>query len=380
MLVPRVPSMLADQRGIALPMALLVLLILTGLTLAFLGLATTEPGIANNQMRTNQTLALAEAGIQNAIWALNNPADPMGIPSLTAVPTRYNSPLPHGSGGTYIAFGSGGYTITVTQVAGTTNQAQITATGWTPTIAGFQTKAIVQTTVFSWNGRFNPPGAVTALGQIQFGGNSSADGTTSTCGPKYGTFSLGSATFGGASRVAGNPTGSAQDQPMSAFAALILSQSEINLLKKAAQANGTYYQGNVRFNPIPNGLVFVDTVSGDPIGNPPNLSDLANITVNGASSTGWMIVMGSVTINGNVSYNGLIYTADLFDYRGTGGGGISGAVESFHISNPVATTVDVDVDNLGNSNISYNCSSLLPPSGLSQSYTILPGTWKVLPG
>lgn len=382
MLVPRMPSIFPDQRGIALPMALLALLILTVLTLAFLGLATTEPGIANNQVRTNQALALAEAGIQNAIWALNqgnnNPNDPMGIPSLTAVPTRYNSPLPHGSGGTFLAFGSGGYTITVTQVAGTTNQAQVTATGWTPTIAGFQSKAIVQTTVFSWNGRFNPPGAVTALGQIQFGGAASADGTTSTCGPKYGTFSLGSATFGGASHASGNPTGSAQNQPMSAFTPLSLSQSEINLLKKAAQANGTYYQGTVGFNPIPNGLVFVDTVSGNPIGNPPNLSDLANVTVNGASSTGWMIVMGSVTLHGNISYNGFIYAADLFTYYGTGGGLISGAVQSFHVSNPVATSVDVG--DLGNSKISYNCSSLVPPSGLSQGYMILPGTWKVLPG
>jgi Tfp pilus assembly protein PilX len=372
------PSICTDQRGIALPMAVLTLLILTALTLGFVGLATTEPSLANNQARTNQALALAEAGVQNAIWALNNPADPLGIPSLAAVPARYNSPLPHSTGATFIAYGSGGYTITVTQVAGTTNQAQVTVTGWTPAITGFKSKAIVQTTVFSWNGRFNPPAAVTAVGEIQFGGHASADGTTSTCGPKYGTFSLGSATFGGSSGASGTPAGSDPNQPMSAFAALTLSQSEINLLKKAAQANGTYYQGNVGFNPIPNGLVFVDTVSGNPIGSPPNLSDLANVTVNGANSNGWMIVMGSVTMHGNISYTGFIYAADLFDYQGTGHGGISGAVESFHVSNPVATTVDVD--DLGNSGISFNCNALIPPSGLGQSYTILPGTWKVLAG
>jgi hypothetical protein len=378
MRVPSTPSIVADQRGIALPMALVALLILTVLTLAFVGLATTEPGIANNQARTNQALALAEAGIQNAIWALNNPADPMGIPSLAAVPTRYNSPLPHGSGGTFIAFGSGGYTITVTPVVGTTNQAQVTATGWTPTIVGVQSKAIVQTTVFSWNGRVNPPAAVTAVGEIQFGGHASADGTTSTCGTKFGTASLGRTTFGGSSGASGNPTGSAQNQPMAAFAAMPLSQSEINLLKKAAQANGTYYQGNVQFNPLPNGLVFVDTLSGNPIGNPPSLSDLASVTVNGANATGWLIVMGSITMHGNISYTGVIYAADLFDYSGTGPGGISGAVEAFHVSNPVATTVDVN--DPGGSTISFNCSALGPPAGLSRSYMILPGTWKALSG
>ncbi len=365
-----------DERGVALAMALLTLLVLTALIIGFATLATTEPTIANNQLLKRQVLGLAESGIEVGMWALNNPGDPQGIPSLAAIPAQYNSPLPHAAGATCLALGAGCFTITVAPVAGTINQAQITATGWIASIANYRSKAIITTTVSSWNGRFNLPGALTAMGETQFGGNAHADGTASTCGAKAGVFSFGQAFFSGASGASGSPP-VAQNQPASAFAPFLLSPGEISALKSAARANGTYYQGNTGLNPIPNGVVFVDTVSGNPPSSS-NVADLANVTVNGASSSGWLIVMGSVTIHGNVSYNGLVYTADLFTYQGTGNGGLSGGVVSHHISNPISSVVDTT--DLGNSNISYNCGALQPPSGLSHNYYILPGTWKDLSG
>jgi hypothetical protein len=373
----RMRGLVTDQRGIALPLAMLTLLILSVLIIGFVQLSTSEPVIANNQLNKRLTLALAEAGVENAMWALNNPADPMGIP-LPVVPPRYNSPLPHDNTATFIAFGIGGYTITVTPVPGTLSQAQVTATGWSPTIANFRSKTIVQTTVESWQGRFNPPAAVNVQGSIAFSGGAFADGTTSLCGVKAGTLTLGNASFIGASGALGIPP-SLTNQPMSAFAPFTLSQGELNALKAAAKATGTYYQGAVGLNPLPNGLVFVDTVSGNPIGNPPVASDLANVTVNGANSSGWLIVMGSISITGNVHYNGLIYAADALNYHGTGNGGINGAVIALNVTNPVATTTALTDG--GNSNIKYDCNyAHTPPGGLSANYFIVPGTWKTPSG
>ena len=75
---------LRDERGIALPMALLALLILSTLVIAFALLATSEPLVATNQKMVAQARAVAESGLERAIWALNNPADPNGA----AVPVR----------------------------------------------------------------------------------------------------------------------------------------------------------------------------------------------------------------------------------------------------------------------------------------------------
>ena len=71
---------LRDERGIALPMALMALLILSTLVIAFALLASSEPVVATNQKMVAQARSVAESGLERAIWALNNPADPNGIP------------------------------------------------------------------------------------------------------------------------------------------------------------------------------------------------------------------------------------------------------------------------------------------------------------
>ena len=58
-----------DQRGVALPMALLSLALLTTLMLAFATMSRTEPLIAGNQLRVSQARAQAESGVEHAIWA-----------------------------------------------------------------------------------------------------------------------------------------------------------------------------------------------------------------------------------------------------------------------------------------------------------------------
>src|SRR5688572_19933712 len=92
----RLVAPFADQRGVALPMALMALVIMTALVIAFSVLASTEPTIANNQLRVAQARALAEAGVERALWALTAgktispaPAGSIAIPMPSPVPAPY---------------------------------------------------------------------------------------------------------------------------------------------------------------------------------------------------------------------------------------------------------------------------------------------------
>jgi Tfp pilus assembly protein PilX len=88
----RLVDHLRDQQGIALPMAQLTLLILSTLVIAFAMLATSEPLIATNQKMVAQARAIAESGLERAIWALNSPTDPNGLasPLPATVPAPYD--------------------------------------------------------------------------------------------------------------------------------------------------------------------------------------------------------------------------------------------------------------------------------------------------
>src|SRR5258708_2377471 len=123
---------LRDQQGIALPMALLTLLILSTLVIAFAMLATSEPLIATNQKMVAQARALAESGLERAIWALNNPTDPNGLasPLPATVPAPYD-----GSTGIPISInGPQVGVVFVTVTAGTNaNERNVVAVGWVPT-------------------------------------------------------------------------------------------------------------------------------------------------------------------------------------------------------------------------------------------------------
>jgi Tfp pilus assembly protein PilX len=57
--------------GIALPMALIVLVVLTALAVAVLAVGSSETNIATNHVRTAQALALAEAGLESAFTTIN---------------------------------------------------------------------------------------------------------------------------------------------------------------------------------------------------------------------------------------------------------------------------------------------------------------------
>src|SRR5216683_3667876 len=128
-------GMLRDQRGIALPMSLLALLILSTLVISFALLATSEPLIATNQKLVAQARAVTESGLEQAIWALNNPTDPNGLPTPLpgTVPAPYDgsAPIPILVNGTQI----GVVFVTVTNGINP-NERNVVAVGWAPTNAG----------------------------------------------------------------------------------------------------------------------------------------------------------------------------------------------------------------------------------------------------
>ena len=59
-------DILKDQRGVALPLAMLALVVMTVLIIGFSLLSASEPNIANNQLRVAQARAIAEAGMERA--------------------------------------------------------------------------------------------------------------------------------------------------------------------------------------------------------------------------------------------------------------------------------------------------------------------------
>jgi len=404
---------LRDQRGVALPMALLALLILSTLVIAFALLATSEPLIATNQKLVAQARAVTESGLEQAIWALNNPADPNGLPTPLPgpVPAPYDgsAPIPISVNGTQI----GVVFVTVTNGINP-NERNVVAVGWAPTNTGSGAKAHqkIQATVsrFIFSAT-PPPAALTVQGQINITGNTNIDSRDDTsCGNKDGTWSVGSTNVGGSGDVYGadgnNTAGQSapsgitdvkQNVPTSAFDPFILKNQDLNTLKAMAKAAGTYYSGagvsSLTFNAgnlLPNGIIFVDTVSGLNVdvngANTTPTSDLASVSIHGNAPAdpsgifrGMIIVAGSLSISGDFHGRGLVYSVNDLVYTGTGTGLIEGAVMSQNIRDTSSTTIDTNTG--GNSSIIYNCGYASNPGGqMSQGFTVQPGSYKEVSG
>src|SRR3989442_4191451 len=99
---------LRDEVGVAMPLTLIALVILSGLMIAFAVLAQSEPVIAANQYRGAVARALAESAVERAVWALtagSGVSGGIGPPSngVVAGPPYYR--------GTYITNGARGFTL-----------------------------------------------------------------------------------------------------------------------------------------------------------------------------------------------------------------------------------------------------------------------------
>ena len=402
MLFHRLMTFMRGQRGVALPMALITLLILSALIVAFSMMAASEPVLANNQLQVAQTRAVAESGVERAIWALNNPANASGIPNTlvtAAAPYDGTTAVPVLINGTQV----GVFIVAVTNGA-SANERNIVATGWAPTNAGTGPKVKQKIQVTVYQTRFlDPPSALTVRGEIGVGGNALIYSRSDrSCGDKAGTFSKGVTSVGGPADIYGydgnnvhnqDGTDMIQNQPDASFNPYTYSNDELNALKTLARKNGTYYQGTVTFDSssrIPNGIIYVDTVSGNNIdaggANTTATSDFASVDIHGNAPadasgifSGMLIVAGSLSISGNFQMHGMAYVLNDFTYMGTGTGQIVGAVMSQNIRDTSATSIDTDTS--GNSTIIWNCGYAKTGGGqLPQTFTIESGTYREISG
>lgn len=391
----RWPNPLNDQRGIALASALFVLMILLCLTLAFAALSRTEPIIAANQLLSGQARAMAESGLERALWALTSTTIPNPMATSPAA-------APY-DGGTFVALGTtGGFRVTVTTGA-TANERTVDAIGWAPgdpaTYTGTKARKHLQAvaTLPKW---LDPPAALSVRAPLSIEGTPVIDARPdASCGNKVGTYTTGAQDGNGGSvyaadgnNTANQSTDKLQNQPTSAFDAYTFSNADLDALKALAKSSGTYYgpgspsgwNGSISWstaNKIPaNGLIFVDTVSGtNPTATTPD-GDLASVRISGSAAPtgstefkGWLIVNGTIEWRGSTRARALVYAQN--DISFSGNETIYGAVVSRSIKNTAVNNIDSEIG--GVSTIQYDCAAAKTGGGtIPSAWMVKAGTYK----
>jgi len=359
--------------------AVIALMLLSALLIAFAVLSRSEPTIAGNQTRSLQARAMAESGVEQAIWALGSS-------------TANSSTAPY-DGSAYVPVGTlGGFFLTIGNGTAA-NEKVLDAVGWSPTYAstGVQTahKHIRLTvTKIKW---LDPPAAFSVEGNLATNGSSLTVSAAAdrSCGDKNGTYTSGTVSSTAHPTIVGG--GSAAPEmagvPTSIFDQYTFTNADLDMLKALAKANGTYFRGSQTFNssnPWPtSGIVFVDTPSGNnwnctPPGpgqtctNPP--SDTFTVSISGSGSmptlNGWLIVNGSISWSGNAAVNGFVYSQN--DINITGHVTVEGAVMSKNIIDTSSSSIDATLG--GNVDVAYNCSYA------KNGNNTIPSGWFIKPG
>ena len=401
--------MMFNQRGIAMPMALMVLLILTALMATFAVLATSEPQIASNQAASTQARALAESGVSRVLWALNAGQQSTPPTGALVLDAAYNLPSPVPApynGSTTVALGVGSFKVTVAD-GSQPNQKHVTAVGYVPNAAAPVAIKKIQVTVMrlKWinplcglcAGGEQPPGDTTS---VQVGGSAAVNTTASQQGNGGNAVAAGATCAGSPpliAAVASTGTVSTNGTPnfytnagtpgtlnsASYPSGMLLSNTEMATLKTLAMAQGTYWKGNPPWNgglPPKNGLIFVDTADGSVLTNSTPSANIPSVAIHSSGTwSGWLVVAGSIDISGDVTMKGLIYSQNDVNLHGTGGGSIQGAIIS---TNRVDTSsTNIDSQDTGNAPISYNCPNVRNGGGaLSQNWFEMPGTYTEVSG
>jgi hypothetical protein len=378
-------------------MALIILSVITTLLVAFIAMTASEPSIATNQMMSDQARALAESGLERAIWALSKGQSAPGTAGSLADPLANPVPAPY-DGSQFVPLGAGGFVVTVANGA-TANERVITALGYVPNRISPVAIKKIQATVTKVK-FLDPPCAICAGGEappgtnteIRIGGSaeisaSTANGALFCAGvtPTAAAYSQGPVNTNGSPDLYAPAGGAAiaQNQPQSSFTSFVLTDADMAVLKSLAKANGTYYQGNQTWtSPPPNGIVFVDTPSGAPLSTSSPTSDLITVDVHGnwnSNWRGWLIVAGSVQLSGNITMTGLVYAQNDVQLHGTGGGSITGAVISANRVDTAST--NIDTDDTGNAPLTYNCPAVRDGGGtIPQGWFVKPGTYREVAG
>lgn len=392
------------ERGIAMPLTLIALVVLSALMIAFALLAQGEAVIATNQHRGAVARALAESGLERAVWALTVGAgvsggvDPPAGGSLAGPPYDGTSYFTIDGAG----FTLGGFTLKIT--GGSTSEVAIEAVGWTPDNASTDNahrKITASVMRFPNFGR-DAPCALCVKGDLAVTGGSTIDARAdASCGKKYATYTAGGTSILGAGSiwgaVDGNDTGnettdSVVNTPAATFDPFTLSAQHLSVLKRMAKASGTYvgpgsppagsssWTGAVTFsasNPIArDGVVFVDTISG----NPPtaaNSADHANVDFQGSPFSngdfrGWVIVLGNVVAAGaSATIHGLLYVTN--DVTSNGGAAVvNGLVVAQNLRGANGSQTEAT--------ISFNCANANGAGQIPTGWFLAAGTYKEVSG
>jgi len=395
-----------NERGVALPMALMSLTLLSTLLLALASLSRTEPLIAASHLRGSQARSLAESGVEYALWALSNPDHPAGLPAPLPVPV----PSPF-DGETFVALGAmGGVTISVAGHAGGDPQRRtVRAVGWMPSNSLADTRprarrTVVVEVVAVPRLAARAPCALCVRGALSLTGNLAIDGTNRdpACGDdtKYGTFTGDTTTVVGPVVRSGGAGAGAQQQATPAFDAVTLSPAALDALKTMAWRNGTYYgpgfprggtvsdrgatwSGRIVFdasNPVSDGVVFIDTTDGEHVGDDPaRLATLAAARLETGAFAGgdgvfrgWIVVNGSLQIAAGLRMRGLVYAVDALTYQATGDGRIEGLAVSLNAREPSA----LEVLGGGALAVQFDCGHATAPGLVPDGFRPIPGTYR----
>ena len=384
------PSVAQDQRGAVLPLAMLSLLVLSAVLLGLSLLSGQEPLVARNHMAIAQAQAIAEAGLDRALSALSTPEAPDGIGWTAAAPAPYD-----GSRLIAVAIDGvplGGFRVTVSGTGD--RQRQILATGLVPGDSGPLGRARQDISATAIRLRFpSPPAGIAVRGNLQIGPGVVVDASEDgACGNRAGTWSSGMTSLSAGSQVGGrggDPTGPngeldvQQYQDVGAFDERAFDASELSALKAVARARGTYYRGHVSFDstrPIPDGLIFVDTVSGQPLAEGTPDSDLALVNVGDGAAAGpsgivrgWIIVNGTLSLGGSVTLEGFAFAADRFTQ--TGAARILGAAMAGHVRSTSPSLIEARPTT--GPAVAWNCETGRTGRGLiPQRWTVKPGTYR----
>ena len=400
--------MLRNERGIALPMALIVMAILTALMAAFAVLATSEPQIASNQVASAQARALAESGVERVLWALTTgEASPTtaGVITLDANYNLLNVPAAY-NGTTENGLGVGSFRVLITDGA-QRNIKVVTAVGFVPNATNpiAIKKIITQVTRLNWitpqcglcAGGEDPLGHATT---IKVGGSASINASLSAQGgvlagqycsgvtPASAVGSTGLVTVNGSPNLT-PPPGYTNAPPCPAGAActqtfpstMTLTDSDMATLKAMAKTNGLYVKGSPTWHvPPTNGLIFVDTTDESVLSASTPLANVPTVSLHGSINfSGWLIVAGNVDVSGGINMTGMIYAQNTVTLHGAGHGLYTGAVISTNRMDNSST--NIDDEDVGNAPISYNCPAVRNGGGfLSQSWFLMPGTYREVSG
>ena len=294
-----------NQQGLALISVLLILLSLTVIGVVAVNSSNIETLITTNTKVSKQAFFLAEAGGQEAKETLRQRI----IDLASTLDDQIN--LVKGPDGIletaddlpFISktFGAGSYSVKLTERSGP--NVTLTSTGSGPLNSRAVVKLMVkvdttpgqspQTTTTT---TLNPAFGIGILtnGDLRINGSSNINGGTHTNGD---TRFNGSGTVTGTVSAHGSITtngtwNTGNETPNAATVSVpLVTDTWLAQLKAAAQAAGTYHNGNYNFNG-----------SGD-LGNQIIFAD-GNLTLNGSIINGTIVATGNVTINGSSQING----------------------------------------------------------------------------